>query len=339
MVRGSTPSAADESPTPDRIRMTFHPFIAVTDPTWYAFLSSLRDQRQRVDEVNFWNPKGLPLKGFGLGAPVFLRLKHPRNVIAGYGFFAHFTRLRLDEAWECFGEKNGAPNFVELARLLAPRFGLSVSSILRDPPTIGCTILRDAVFWEERRWIPWGVSSGWHPNVVRGATEHDPDRASRLLAEIHDDHLDRPPELVQAFRLREVDERRVVVASATQREGQGTFRAVLLDAYGRRCAITGERTEPVLDAAHIQPYLGPASNHVQNGVLMTKEFHKLFDLGYVGITPELQVRISPRLREEWKNGRRYYVYDRQNLVQVPADPAKEPSREALAWHLERQFRA
>ena len=37
------------------------------------------------------------------------------------------------------------------------------------------------------------------------------------------------------------------------------------------------------ESAHIQPYLGPRSNHVQNGVLLTKELHALFDAGYVTI--------------------------------------------------------
>jgi putative restriction endonuclease len=319
--------------------MAHQPFIAVTDPEWYDYLSRLRDGRNRVDEVNFWNPGGRPLKELGSGEPVFLRLKHPRNAIAGYGFFAHFTRLRLDEVWECFREKNGAASLLDLARLLAPRLQRDPASLLSRPPEIGCTILRDAVFWETGRWILWGASAGWYPNVVRGATERDPERSARLLAEIRQDHLGAPPELTQPFHLREADERRIVEAATASREGQGTFRAVLLDAYGRRCAITGERTEPVLDAAHIQPYLGPASNHVQNGILLTKEFHKLFDLGYVGITPEYEVMVSPRLRQDWMNGRRYYEHDRRPLAQLPDDPVLRPSREALAWHLDRKFKS
>jgi putative restriction endonuclease len=78
---------------------------------------------------------------------------------------------------------------------------------------------------------------------------------------------------------------------------------------------------------------------VQNGVLLTKEFHTLFDLGYVGITPELRVRVSPRLRDTWSNGKRYYAFDEHPLQQVPARPDLRPSPEALRWHLERRFRA
>lgn len=117
-----------------------------------------------------------------------------------------------------------------------------------------------------------------------------------------------------------------------KREGQGAFRLRLLDAYGGRCAITGEKTEPVLEVAHIQPYLGPRSNHVQNGLLLTTEFHTLFDRGYVTVTPEHEVRISPRLRKEWRNGHRYYPYDGQRLVQMPQEPELQPSPAALEWH-------
>jgi transposase-like protein len=75
-----------------------------------------------------------------------------------------------------------------------------------------------------------------------------------------------------------------------------------LDAYDRRCAVTGKRTEPVLDAAHIQPYLGPRSNHVRNGLVPSKEFHTLFDLGYVTVDAGYRVHVSPRLRADWRNG-------------------------------------
>src|SRR6185295_7659618 len=126
------------------------------------------------------------------------------------------------------------------------------------------------------------------------------------------------------------DERLLVAREVVAREGQGSFRLRLLDAYGGRCAITGEHTEPVLDAAHIQPYLGPRSNHVQNGLLLTKEFHALYDEGYVTITPDHQVRVSESLRADWSNGKRYYPYDGKPMIHLPADPAMRPSRDALA---------
>src|SRR5690349_6977301 len=46
------------------------------------------------------------------------------------------------------------------------------------------------------------------------------------------------------------------------RQGQPAFRAALMAAYGGTCCITGYRTEPVLEAAHIAPYKGLHTNAV-----------------------------------------------------------------------------
>jgi putative restriction endonuclease len=314
------------------------PFIALTDKEWFDFLLSFAESG-RLDEVNFWSPKSLrPMKHMSPGEPVFFRLKRPHYAIAGYGFFAHFAVMSLEEAWETFALKNGDPDKLRFLK----RIGEYRDVDLRDPGVIakpiGCTILRDAKFWDRSRWIPWGPEAGWHGNIVQGKTEEDSVRASRLLAEIEYDHLGVPEEFVPEFRPMEVDERQLVIAQSYKREGQGAFRSRVMEAYGRRCAITGERTEPVLDAAHVQPYLGPRSNHVQNGLLLTKEFHTLFDLGFVTVTPELKVRVSPRLREQWKNGKRFYAFDQQDL-RLPEDRALQPSRASLGWHQARVFRA
>jgi putative restriction endonuclease len=38
------------------------------------------------------------------------------------------------------------------------------------------------------------------------------------------------------------------------RLGQGAFRILVTDAYNRKCAISGEKTLPVLEAAHIKSF-------------------------------------------------------------------------------------
>jgi putative restriction endonuclease len=38
------------------------------------------------------------------------------------------------------------------------------------------------------------------------------------------------------------------------RLGQGAFRLTITDSYERRCAVTGEKTLPILDAAHIRAF-------------------------------------------------------------------------------------
>jgi putative restriction endonuclease len=314
------------------------PYIALTDKAWFDFLSSWATDG-RVDEVNFWSPTArAPMRRMHPGHPVFFRLKKPWYAIAGYGFFAHWSLLDLDAVWEFFGPKNGDSN--KLGFLT--RLGQYRKQMLLDPRAnrepLACTILRAVRFWPESRWIPWGDDMGWPRHTQQGRAETDPERSALLLGEITADQQERPAEFVDRFSLIETDDRRFVGTDVVRREGQGAFRARLLDVYQRQCAITGEHTEPVLDATHIQPYLGPRSNHVQNGLVLTKEFHALFDRGLVTVTPDYEVRVSPRLRSEWRNGHRYYPFDGKRLMRVPEDERHRPSAEALVWHSENVFR-
>ena len=254
-------------------------FIAHTHREWFDYLSRLATTGAtgqppvRLDEVNFWSPKApKKLKDFSLGEPVFFRLGVPVRAIVGYGFFATFHAADVHLAWDLFGPKNGAPSMSELARIL----GRHTLADLTAP--VGCTVLRDAVFWPESRWISWDSSRGYADSgVQRGRSDDDPTNVKLLLDAVAIDGATAPQELVQPFAPIGVDQRHWREAILMDREGQGTFRLRLLQAYGGRCAITQEHTEPVLDAAHIQPYLGTMSNHVQNGLVLTKEFHALFD--------------------------------------------------------------
>lgn len=314
-------------------------FVALTDKAWFDFLSS-RSNGGHLDEVNFWQPRATaPMKRMRPGEPIFFRLKKPHYAIAGYGFFAHFHVLDLDLAWQTFGEKNGDPSRTRFFERIGQyrKLDLLLTTARREP--IGCTVLRDAVFWPPERWIPWGADRGWPPNIVQGRTERDAANVAVLMAAVQADHAQAPADLAaERFQLVGDDERARRMRDQSVREGQGTFRLRLLQAYGQ-CAITGEHTQIVLDGAHIQPYLGPRSNHPQNGVLLTKEFHALFDAGYVTITPDLKVRVSERLRLDWQNGHRYYPFDGQPLRVVPAVEALRPSREALEWHGQNTFLA
>jgi hypothetical protein len=90
------------------------------------------------------------------------------------------------------------------------------------------------------------------------------------------------------------DVRKRIRASIVQRQGQGLFRRRLLEAYGRRCAITGCATEAVLEAVHITPYLGKAANDLTNGLLLRSDLHTLFDLGLIGVDPSTFTLVLSR---------------------------------------------
>jgi predicted restriction endonuclease len=125
------------------------------------------------------------------------------------------------------------------------------------------------------------------------------------------------------------DARRKAIAALAQREGQPAFRRRLLEAYGRRCAISACDLIDVLEAAHIVPYWGPRTNHVQNGLLLRADLHTLFDRGLFGIDPSThKVVASPRLA-----GSQYGHLDQQRVF-LPRDEALRPSIRALKAHLD-----
>lgn len=121
------------------------------------------------------------------------------------------------------------------------------------------------------------------------------------------------------------------------RLGQGGFRVVVTDAYKRHCAITGESTLPVLEAAHILSFAEKGPNEISNGLLLRSDFHKLFDTGLITITPDLTVEISPRIREEWFNGKVYYRLHGSPLANLPDNPSHHPNTNFLRWHNENRF--
>jgi hypothetical protein len=126
------------------------------------------------------------------------------------------------------------------------------------------------------------------------------------------------------------DARTRVLREVVQRRGQRKFRDELLEAYGGRCAITGCPVVPLLEAAHITPYLGPDTNAVKNGILLRADIHTLWDLGLLAVDPNTgEVWVSPDVDDPT-----YRVLSGQPLKH-PSHPAQHPAVSALQqqWDL------
>ena len=121
------------------------------------------------------------------------------------------------------------------------------------------------------------------------------------------------------------------------RLGQGAFRVLVTEAYERRCSITGEKTLPVLEAAHIKPYSENGPHSVRNGILLKSDFHTLFDDGYITITKDHRIEVSNRLHNDYGNGKDYYRYHGKPLLILPGQESQVPSREYLEWHNEHVY--
>ena len=307
-------------------------YVAPTDLSWFEFLSS-----RGVDEVNFWmpNPWGGKFGVLRRGEPLLFKLKAPHNVIAGGGFFEHYTDLPISLAWDSFGEKNGARSLAEVRQ--------SIARLRRDNPApwedyvIGCILLVEPFFWPRELWIP--APEDWHVNIVRGKRYEFSTPAGRRL-------WDRVTERLQGSRIGtaapEPPESTIPGGYGDpllrrHRIGQGTFRALVLDSYGRQCAVTRERALPALEAAHIRPFSETETHQVRNGLLLRSDIHRLFDVGYITVTPEYRVEASTRMREDFNDGENYMRLHGSGIL-VPSDPDLRPDPEALRWHNENCFR-
>jgi putative restriction endonuclease len=305
-------------------------WVGVTDKDWFEFLSSLNP-----DEVNFWQPSGSRMfRALQPGEPFLFKLHSPNNFVVGGGHFVRYSALPTSLAWDAFELKNGVAS-LEALNARVRRYREEDSSI---DPVIGCNVLAEPFFLPKAAWIP--VPENWAPNIVQGKTYDTAAADGRALWNSVQTALAREPKVAEPQPGDAFDEQNRFGAEYLTRGrlGQGAFRVLVTDAYERRCAVTGEKTLPVLEAAHIKPYASQGPHRVSNGMLLRSDLHRLFDLGYITVTPELNIEVSPKLKTEWQNGREYYAHHGQPLRIQPADLANQPSREFLTWHNENRYR-
>ena len=316
-----------------------HGYVAVTHHRWFQHLAP----RRIWEEVNFWRPSAHHGFNGPPGSPFFFKLKAPYNAIGGFGLVARFARLPEWLAWECFGEGNGAASFEEMEQRLS---GIRTRNKFRDSgpvPQIGCILLSNAVFFPEEFWIP--QPADWAArNLTYQRYDLEEGEGRRIWRECQE-RLRTLRSEVATFPVSAVFERLVHVEPerfgaahlVRPRLGQGTFRVAVTDAYGRACAVTGEHSLPALEAAHIRPYNREGPHDVCNGLLLRADLHRLFDQGYLTVTPDLRLRVGRCLREDYDNGKTYYPFDEQPLKPTLLS-TELPGKDYLAWHNEHVFR-
>jgi len=260
------------------------------------------------------------------------KLHAPNNYIAGGGVFSHASNVPLSIAWEAFGIKNGVGSLTQMrARIAHYRHDAELVSPRQDP-IIGCRVLVQPFFWSREMWIP--VPESWSPNIVTGkgfnTSTADGQYLWRAVSQRLAQSTSIPPEVVATARFG-------TPALITPRLGQGAFRLCVTDSYERRCAVTGEKTLPILDAAHIKAFSAGGEHVPSNGILLRTDIHRLFDLGYVTISPNGRFEVGQRLKTDFDNGRHYYELHGAS-VRAPRDHDALPSAAALRWHREHRYR-
>jgi len=310
-------------------------FVGVTDGDWHELLASLPG----LDEVNFWQPGGNhQFRALTPGELFLFKLHSPDNFIVGGGVFAHASLLPVSLAWESFGVANGATTIAEMRA--------RIEKYRRQRPAphedyrIGCIILTQPFFLPRDRWIP--VPTSFHRNTQVGKTYAHDEIEGRALWRAVKDALQGvradaiPLRAANGLPTGEPGPRFGEPALVRPRLGPGSFRVLVTDAYDRRCAVTKERTPPVLEAAQIKPYADGGEHRIDNGLLLRRDLHTLFDSGYVTVSPDLRFEVSRRLKEDFENGRDYYALHGRELW-LPGVVEARPREEWLAWHREERW--
>jgi putative restriction endonuclease len=304
-------------------------FVAVTDNDWYALHAS----SIRVEEVNFWRPSPeATFKALQPGEILLFKLHAPVNYIAGGGFFVRFLQLPVNLAWETFQEANGVGSLSEMRERIG--YYRRVPIPQSENPSIGCILLAEPFFWPKEAWI--SCPDDFKLNTVQGKGYDSEAGIGRELWQSVSERL-------RAEGPRQLEPGTATLAAVESngfgkpqmvlpRLGQGLFRILVTDAYERRCAITGERTLPVLDAAHIKPYTLAQRHEISNGLLMRSDLHRLFDGGYLTVDPtDRRVVISKRIKQEFENGKEYYGLEGVR-IREPLESWAKPTADNLEFH-------
>ncbi len=327
--------------------------VGVTDSRWATFL---RDHRS-ISEANFWQPSPHGFKALAEGEPFLFKTKHPRTYLSldmpgyslvGGGFFEQYFEMPVSEAWAIWGRGNGADSERELLQRVQA-YRSSKNHEPQPDPTIGCVILRNIFLAEPGGELP--QPPNWSPNnvTIEGYETIGRDRKA------DSEYVQEAFQLLQArarVDLRwDADLRGVEITwdgpkygapvLVRPRMGQGRFRRAVDEAYSYRCAVTGSRTYPSLEAAHIRDFALDGGHHaVPNALLLRSDVHALYDRGYLGIDGDLRLRVSPELRAHGWNGVEFYEREAAGFrIAVPEAPELQPDRDALDWHFRMRFRA
>lgn len=286
--------------------------ISPTDIDWFEFLR----ESGLNGEINFWTPTPWNITRMEKGDRLFFMLKSPIRKIGGFGEFKEYVNMPLGVAWSRFGKKNGCKSkqeFVDRLDKYKNKRSTDAESVLTSQ--IGCIVLENVEFWDTESYLDLeSYEIDFSPNIVK------------IKYFNQDNPFDikyyKPP--TNGFDLvEESKEKYKKIREVVERKGQSSFRVKISKAYNSACCITGEITPELIEAAHIQPYLSKESNHVQNGLLLRVDFHKLYDNGLLYINEDYKIEISPLINSE------FYKGFQGEIINLPKSQADYPSKKAL----------
>jgi putative restriction endonuclease len=279
-------------------------FVGLTERDWVERVAALAPC-----EANLWRPHQRRFAALAPGEPYLLKLHAPWNAIVGAGRFVAAERLPLSLAWLAFGAANGVDDPASFRHRVARGHPERTSA----DPVLSCVLLERPAILAESDWL--AAPDDWRPSVAHGKLYRG-DAAHALWAQVR--------ERLGAHRS---------PAPPDGELGPGRFRVAVAEAYGRRCAVTGEGSLAALDVVHVRPPSRGGSNRVENGLLLRADLARLFEHGLLCVEPDgFVVRIHASVRRAARGPAAYARLDGRPLLVVPERFDLLPSRELLAEH-------
>lgn len=129
-------------------------------------------------------------------------------------------------------------------------------------------------------------------------------------------------------------ERDIVTSLTNRKKRDPRFRCAVLNAYEKRCAITGwsfvnggGRAE--VEAAHIRPVENNGPDRISNGLALSGTVHWMFDRGLIGVAESDEILISHKVND--RDSIERLLHPSKKLVR-PRRPEHQPHPAFLKWH-------
>ena len=289
--------------------------IAPTDLNWFQ---QLRTEGLKGKVINFWTPTPWNISRLQKGNKLFFMLKSPIRKIGGYGKFVEYKNMKASEAWKFYGRDNGVEDLTKLIARTSEYASKHSKNPILPNPEIGCILLAEPVFFDNDNFVSDKSLGVNFPNQVVKIKYFD--EKEKIVIKKTDIKVHSNFDLVDSSKSK------IKQLTQKERKGQASFRKNILHIYNGACAVTGIKQKEVLEAAHIQTYINEESNHIQNGICLRVDIHKLFDNGLLSIDSNHRVVISSLLETT------AYKKIKGKKIKLPKNKLHYPSDEALSYH-------
>ena len=130
-----------------------------------------------------------------------------------------------------------------------------------------------------------------------------------------------------------------IKATIKQRVNQSFFRNMILASYNDTCCITGIKIRELLIAGHIKPWSEDKENRLnpRNGIAINSLHDKAFESGYLTITPNYKVKISPMLLKQ-KSDSVNDLFNRYHNKEIILPTKFLPNPSFLNYHNKERFK-